>query len=131
VWSSYAAPGPDAGALSLGRLEHAVKNRPGPGGPDHPLPLPDGEQRLLATFAKTLKLEITDQAQVLGATEGTTPVMLKEVVKWAAVERNSHPDTGKPLALQELDLLPAAEQVKALRDPEAVPGTFGFRDRLS
>ena len=47
----------------------------------------------------------------------------------AAVERNNHPDPGKPLTLQEADLLLAAEQVKALRDPEAVPGSFGFRDR--
>ena len=40
------------------------------------------------------------------------------------------PTAATPLTLLEADLLLAAEQVRALRDPEAVPGPFGFRDAL-
>ena len=33
------------------------------------------------------------------------------------------------LAVSESDVLLAAEQVRAMRDPEIVPGSFGFREK--
>jgi len=119
---------------SLERLEHAVKNRPGRVDQIISLPLPDRSQRLLLlqTFARNLKLAVDDLSRVLEATEGTTPAMLKEIVKRAAVaalEQLGHDKVSGPLVLHEADLLLAAEQVRAMRDPEAIPGPFGFRDR--
>ena len=119
---------------SLDRLEHAVKNRPGRVDQIISLPLPDRHQRLLLlqTFAQNLRLAVADWSRVLEATEGTTPAMLKEVVKRGAVaaleNQGNHQASGE-LLLREGDLLLAAEQVRAMRDPEAVPGPFGFRER--
>jgi ATP-dependent 26S proteasome regulatory subunit len=119
---------------SLDRLEHAVKNRPGRIDQIIEIPLPDADERrqLLKHFARNLRLDIDDMDRILEATEGATPAMLKEIVKRAAVsavERNGGKDKAEALAIQENDLLLATEQVRALRDPEAVPGTFGFRER--
>jgi ATPase family associated with various cellular activities (AAA) len=119
---------------SLERLEHAVKNRPGRVDQIIALPMPDRSQRelLLRTFARNLKLAADDLSRVLEATEGTTPAMLKEIIKRAAVaalEQLGQNKVNGPLLLHEKDLLLAAEQVRALRDPEAAPGTFGFRER--
>jgi hypothetical protein len=37
---------------------------------------------------------------------------------------------GQPLPLGEQELLLATEQVRRLRDPEIVPGSFGFREKV-
>ena len=57
--------------------------------------------------------------------------MIKEIVKRAAVnalERDGHGIEASALVIDESDLLLAAEQVQAMRDPEWVPGRFGFRE---
>jgi hypothetical protein len=119
---------------SLERLEHAVKNRPGRVDQIIEIPLPDAEQRqrLVLHFARNLKLGVSDLGKLLRATEGATPAMLKEIVKRAAVsavERLGGKHAAGSLELTEADLLLATEQVRALRDPELVPGSFGFRER--
>jgi hypothetical protein len=43
-----------------------------------------------------------------------------------AIERDRHEGKASAIVLEESDLLLAAEQVRALRDPERVPGRFGF-----
>jgi hypothetical protein len=118
---------------SLERLEHAVKNRPGRVDQIVQIPLPDRKERelLLRRFARTLRLEQTDLSDFITATEGTTPAVLKEIVKRAAVsavERLAAAGNGQPVVVSKADLLLAVEQVRALRDPELVPGSFGFRD---
>ena len=119
---------------SLERLEHAVKNRPGRVDQIIEIPLPDADQRqqLIQHFARNLKLAVADLDKLLKATEGTTPATLKEIVKRAAVSAVERLDGQHPagaLKLTEADLLLATEQVRALRDPELVPGSFGFRER--
>jgi hypothetical protein len=114
---------------SLERLEHAVKNRPGRVDQIVQIPLPDRQERaqLLTYFARSVRLAANDMAKLLDATEGATPAMLKEIVKRAvvsAIERD-----GGQVVLEENDLLLATEQVRAMRDPELVPGNFGFRER--
>ena len=77
-------------------------------------------------------LDVDDMDAVLDATEGTPPAMLKETVKRAAVgaiDRGGAPAKGEPLGVTDADLLLATEQVRALRDPEIVPGSIGFRER--
>jgi len=115
---------------SLDRLEHAVKNRPGRVDQIIEIPLPDrGERRqLLAYFARNLRLKDDRLDKLLDATDGATPAMLKEIVKRGAVnaiERTQEKGNGD-LILEEGDLLLATEQVRALRDPEALPGSLGF-----
>jgi hypothetical protein len=119
---------------SLERLEHAVKNRPGRVDQIVQIPLPDRDERarLLAYFARSVHLGAADLGKLLDATEGATPAMLKEIVKRAvvsAIERDGGQRPNGQLVLQEADLLLATEQVRAMRDPELVPGNFGFRDR--
>jgi ATP-dependent 26S proteasome regulatory subunit len=119
---------------SMDRLEHAVKDRPGRVDQIIEIPLPDADQRerLLRHFARNVRLAVTDLARVLDATEGATPAMLKEIVKRAvvaAIERDGTRRDGEPLSVEESDLLLATEQVRARRDPELVPGSFGFRER--
>jgi hypothetical protein len=56
-----------------------------------------------------------------------TPAMLKEIVKRAAVlaiEQNG--SSGRAVVVHEADLLLAAQQVQAMREPVAVPGQLGF-----
>jgi hypothetical protein len=118
---------------SLERLEHAVKNRPGRVDQIIAIPLPGPAERrqLLAHFARGVRVAVDDWERVLAATEGTTPALLKEVVKRAAVnaiERDGHGGDARAIALEESDLLLAAEQVQAMRDPERLPGMIGFRD---
>jgi hypothetical protein len=118
---------------SLERLEHAVKNRPGRVDQIIAIPLPDREnrQRLLRHFARSVRMELDNWDGVLTATEGTTPAMLKEIVKRAAVnaiERDGHGGQASALAIEESDLLLAAHQVQALRDPERTPDKFGFHE---
>jgi hypothetical protein len=119
---------------SLERLEHAVKNRPGRVDQIIQIPLPDRDQRLqlIHHFARNVRLASVDEMQrVLEATSGTTPAMLKEIVKRAvvqAVERNGGQQTDGSLELSDDDLLTASEQVRELRDPEAIPGALGFRE---
>jgi ATP-dependent 26S proteasome regulatory subunit len=119
---------------SLDRLEHAVKNRPGRVDQIIAIPLPDRDERraLLAHFARHFHLAIQESDNMLEATAGATPAMLKEIVKRAAVlavQRDGHGSNKTSLALSEADFLRAVEQVRALRDPEAMPGTLGFRER--
>ena len=118
---------------SLDRLEHAVKNRPGRVDQiiDIPLPGRDERRKLLHHFARSVQVTVADWDRVLAATDGTTPAMIKEIVKRAAVnalERDGHGIEASALAIDESDLLLAAEQVQAMRDPEWVPGRFGFRE---
>jgi hypothetical protein len=118
---------------SLERLEHAVKDRPGRVDQIIELPLPGREDRarLLASFLRPVAApERLDR--VVDATEGATPATLKEVVKRAVVSALSHngDHKGHKLTLSETDLILAAAQVRAARDPEIVPGTLGFRDRV-
>jgi cell division protease FtsH len=118
---------------SLDRLEHAVKNRPGRVDQiiDIPLPGRDERRKLLHHFARSVQVTVADWDRVLAATDGTTPAMIKEIVKRAAVnalERDGHGIDASALAIDESDLLLAAEQVQAMRDPEWIPGRFGFRE---
>jgi hypothetical protein len=117
---------------SLERLEHAVKNRPGRVDQIIQVPLPDHDerQRLLDHFTRTVCVE-GEQERLLRATEGATPAMLKEIVKRAVVSvlAQTAPRNGDGVTLRVEDLLLATEQVRALRDPEIVPGSFGFRER--
>ncbi len=117
---------------SLDRLEHAVKNRPGRVDQIIQVPLPDaGERcRLMAHFTRNVRVE-GDQERILHATDGATPAMLKEIVKRAVVSvlAQSVPRNGDGVTLRVEDLLLATEQVRAMRDPEIVPGSFGFRER--
>jgi hypothetical protein len=118
---------------SLERLEHAVKNRPGRVDQIIEIPLPDRQDRarLLNYFLRSVRCA-GPLEKVLDATEGTTPAMLKEIVKRAvvgAIAHNGDRQPGGPVTLTETDLLLATEQVRALRDPEVVPGTLGFRER--
>jgi hypothetical protein len=120
---------------SLERLEHAVKNRPGRVDQIIEIPLPSrGERRQLLTyFARNLRLSGDNLDRLLDATDGSTPAMLKEIVKRGAVnaiERNEGLGNGEVI-LEEGDLLLATEQVRALRDPEALPGGLGFRTQVS
>jgi ATP-dependent 26S proteasome regulatory subunit len=119
---------------SIERLESAVRNRPGRVDQIIEVPLPDAEARehLLRYFARNLKLGFDDFRKVLDATEGVTPAMLKEIVKRAAVsalERDEGANGERTIALEEGDLLLAAEQVQAMRDRIAVPGSLGFHER--
>jgi ATP-dependent 26S proteasome regulatory subunit len=119
---------------SLERLEHAVKNRPGRVDQIIEIPLPSRAERrqLFSYFTRSLKLKDDNLEQLLDATEGATPAMLKEVVKRGtvnAIERSQEKDNGDVL-LEEGDLLLATEQVRAMRDPEPVPGSLGFRENL-
>ncbi|HJT75878.1 MAG TPA: AAA family ATPase [Gemmataceae bacterium] len=118
---------------SLERLEHAVKDRPGRVDQIIAIPLPGRAERrqLLGHFARGARVAVDDWDRVLLATEGMTPAMLKEIVKRAAVnaiERNGHGGRADALTIEESDLLLAAEQVPALREPERVPGALGFRE---
>jgi hypothetical protein len=118
---------------SMERLEHAVKNRPGRVDQIIAIPLPDRAERqqLLVLFARSVRIALDDWDRVLAVTEGTTPAMLKEIVKRAAVnaiERDGHKGEASAIAIEESDLLLAAEQVQAMRDPERVPGKFGFHE---
>jgi hypothetical protein len=118
---------------SLERLEHAVKNRPGRVDQIIEIPLPDRQDRarLLTYFLKSVRCA-EPREKVLDATEGATPAMLKEIVKRAvvgAIAHNGERRTEGSLTLTEADLLLATEQVRALRDPEVVPGTLGFREK--
>jgi hypothetical protein len=117
---------------SLERLEHAVKDRPGRVDQIIELPLPGREDRarLLATFLRTVQGP-ADLGPVVEATEGATPATLKEIVKRAVVSAlgNNGDHKGRKLTLTETDLILAAEQVRAAREPEVVPGSFGFRER--
>lgn len=142
---------------SLERLEHAVKNRPGRVDQIIQVPLPDREerQRLLEHFTRQVVVE-GEIDRVLRVTEGATPAMLKEIVKRAVVSvlsrgpeqgfiptasskdgqisvsadsQGEKRDNSKPINLRDDDLILATEQVRAMRDPEIVPGSFGFRDK--
>jgi hypothetical protein len=117
---------------SLDRLEHAVKNRPGRVDQIIEIPLPSRTERrqLLTYFLRNLRLKEDNPDRLLDATDGATPAMLKEIVKRGAVnaiERNHEKGNGE-LFLEESDLLLATEQVRALRDAEALPGSLGFRE---
>jgi hypothetical protein len=118
---------------SLERLEHAVKDRPGRVDQIIAIPLPGRDERrqLIGHFARSARVAVDDWDRVLLATERMTPAMLKEIVKRAAVnaiERDGHEGKASAITIEESDLLLAAEQVPAQRDPERAPGTFGFRE---
>jgi len=118
---------------SLERLEHAVRNRPGRVDQIIAIPLPDEShrERLIRYFATPLFLDVPDMKTLLRATDGATPAMLKEIVKRAAVNALGEQDKrekSEKLHVTEADLLLATEQVRALRDPEPIPGMLGFRE---
>lgn len=125
---------------SLERLEQAVKNRPGRVDQIVQIPLPDEDLRLrlIRLFGGPLQLPEGDLSELVRATDGATPAMLKEVVKRAAVmalatraeaaevEGAEPVAEDAPLPITEADLLLATEQVRAMRDPDPSPGRFGF-----
>jgi hypothetical protein len=115
---------------SIDRLESAVKDRPGRVDQIVQIPLPDPAARgqLLRHFARNLPLAFDDLGKVLDATDGMTPAMLKEIVKRAAVSAVER-DGGIELALDEADLLLAAEQVQAMRARIVQQGNLGFGRR--
>jgi hypothetical protein len=118
---------------SLERLEHAVKDRPGRVDQIIQIPLPSAGERemLLLHFARNLSLEDMDLAGFLKATEGATPAVLKEIVKRAAVSAIDRTPAGNgQIIVSRADLMLAVEQVRALRDPEIIPGSFGFRESI-
>jgi hypothetical protein len=117
---------------SLERLEHAVKNRPGRVDQIISVPLPTSDERrqLFQSFAKAMRLDLAVTDQLLEATDTLTPAAIKEVVKRGAVnalDRVSAQVNGETLPVSEADLLLAVQQVRAMRDPEQLPGSLGFR----
>ncbi len=107
-----------------------MRPRSGLGG-GTPCPEREERRRLLSHFARSVRVAVDDWGRVLASTEATTPAMLKEIVKRAAVnaiERNGHDGKASAVVIEESDLLLASEQVQALRDPERIPGRFGFGD---
>jgi energy-coupling factor transporter ATP-binding protein EcfA2 len=115
---------------SLKRLEGAVRNRPGRVDQIIEIPLPDRAARLqlIRYFARHLHLNLDEPDRVLQATDRMTPAMLKEVVKRAAVSAiDRDGSNGKGVVVGESDLLLAAEQVQAMREPIAAPGKLGFQ----
>jgi ATP-dependent 26S proteasome regulatory subunit len=118
---------------SLERLEHAVKDRPGRVDQIIQIPLPSAGERemLLRHFARNLVLEDMDLAGFLKATERATPAVLKEIVKRAAVSAIDRTAAGNgQIIVSRADLMLAVEQVRALRDAEIIPGSFGFRESI-
>lgn len=115
---------------SLERLESAVRNRPGRVDQIVEIPLPDREarHRLIAHFARNLRLDVADLDAVVAATAGMTPAMLKEIVKRAAVSAVEANGTAPGVTVREAGLLLAAQQVQAMREPLSVPGRLGFRE---
>jgi hypothetical protein len=114
---------------SLDRLESAVRNRPGRVDQLIEVPLPDrpARRRLLATFARNVRLEEGNLDRALDATRDMSPAMLKEIVKRAVVMAIVRGGKAKDVAVREDDLVLAAAQVQAMRDPIRVPGDLGFR----
>ncbi len=112
---------------SLDRLESAVRNRPGRVDQIVEVPLPDrdGRRRLLAAFARRVRLA-GDLDKVLDATRDMSPAMLKEIVKRSVVLAIERAGSESEVTVEEGDLLLAACQVQALREP-IVPGSMGFR----
>ena len=118
---------------SLERLEHAVKDRPGRVDQIIQIPLPSAGERemLLRHFARNLVLEDMDLAGFIKSTEGATPAVLKEIVKRAAVSAIDRTSDGNgQIIVSTADLMLAVEQVRALRDAEIIPGSFGFRESI-
>jgi hypothetical protein len=113
---------------SLARLESAVRNRPGRVDQIIEVPLPDREarQRLLATFARGVRLPDGEMDRALTALRDMSPAMIKEVVKRSVVAAIQRDGSGGAPELREDDLIDSAGQVKALREPIA-PGQLGFR----
>ncbi|MFO0843229.1 MAG: ATP-binding protein [Gemmataceae bacterium] len=113
---------------SLARLESAVRNRPGRVDQIIEVPLPDREarQRLLATFARGVRLPGGEMDRALTALRDMSPAMIKEVVKRSVVAAIHRDGSGGRPQLREDDLITSAEQVQALREPIA-PGQLGFR----
>jgi hypothetical protein len=113
---------------SLDRLESAVRNRPGRVDQIIEVPLPDREARrlLLATFARGVRLPEGSLDRAVSALRDMSPAMIKEVVKRSVVTAVQRGGPGGEPALEEDDLVAAAEQVQALREP-IVPGQLGFR----
>ena len=75
---------------------------------------------------------MVDWDRVLAATDGTTPAMIKEIVKRAAVnalERDGHGIEASALAIDESDLLLAAEQVRRCATRSGCRGGLGFAKR--
>src|SRR5439155_7179439 len=72
---------------SLDRLESAVRNRPGRVDQIIHIPVPDVAARaeLLRHFARNLQVDDAAIEGAAQATDGTTPALLKEVVKRGAV----------------------------------------------
>jgi hypothetical protein len=115
---------------SLDRLEGAVRNRPGRVDQIIQVPLPDraARKQLLLSFARNVKLAGDGLEGVLDGTRDMSPAMLKEIVKRAVVAAVSRAQGKREdVAVQEDDLLLAARQVQAMRDPAPVPGGLGFR----
>jgi hypothetical protein len=127
---------------SLDRLESAVRNRPGRVDQIIEVPLPDRQARrqLLTAFARNVRLGAGDLERVLDATRDMSPAMLKEVVKRAVVmavgrlpRDKSVPPTmaAGEVTVEEDDLLLAAHQAQAMRDPVRTPGSMGLRPSSS
>jgi hypothetical protein len=116
---------------SLDRLEGAVRNRPGRVDQIIEVPMPDRDARrlLLTGFARNVRL-VTELDKVVDATRDMSPAMLKEIVKRAVVMAVERVGDGGEVAVEEGELLLAAWQVQALREP-LVPGTLGFRPALA
>lgn len=117
---------------SLKRLESAVRNRPGRVDQIVEIPVPDApmRERLLRLFARGVSLDADNLDQVIEATDGVTPALLKEVVKRGtvhAIERDG--SNGKGIFVKESDLLLAVEQVQALRESLQQTGRVGFGTR--
>ncbi len=131
---------------SIGRLEDAVRNRPGRIDQivDIPLPDRDARLRLLFHFANGIRLEGIRREEandnslmnILNKTDGMTPAMIKEIVKRAtvlAVTQIQESSSSRELEMSSLnvteaDLMLAAQQVEAMRhDKSTARGGLGFQ----
>ncbi len=77
-------------------IEPALASRPGRIDLTVQVPLPDaeGRSRLLALYGQGLKLSISDLAQFVTATEGTTPAFIREALRRAALLAVEQGDPG-------------------------------------
>lgn len=107
---------------SMERLEQAVRDRPGRVDQIIQIPLPDEEYRakLIRRFSRNLEVGESSVEQLAGASQGTTPATLKEVVKRAAVlavTAGHAASNGNPqVNVSSADMMLALAQVHARRE---------------
>ena len=93
-------------------LEPALASRPGRIDLAVELPLPDGgaRRRLVELYAEGLALEVGDWAEIVDATEDTSPAFIRELIRQAALRAVERDGSGNRVT--QADLLDAARELK-------------------